>query len=517
MMLRKLLSAFRKTIRPLSRQLNGQFLAAMCFVTISVSATVFAGIEIPFVDSRSDTTVYTQFISEFGDCREALMEERPFPIDERETWSTGDQRLLREVIQFANSLFERRNWTQEMLDGRFDVAMDVKERSRYAAIRKGDARKPRKRDPIVGTIGVTYARYGKNLREKVPMEKTLDVDLPRPGNKGIIFELRTYAKDKVEGAHVFPQLLASALKMIFSELKKYPELYDTPVLYLYGDDLSVRFYRLLGFKVLDPNPVEYADSKWWTLVSTPRELEALVKNLDGERYLSNLNQTLNLKLPNGRPVVAAPRSDIWFENAGDLSHVTLNEETEVLSGVYAAAKTELEVHHVLESQDWQIRAKLSRPWFVEKLGFEIPAGTWVEVYSTGDLHSVWKMSRPIFIPSLGVTATSTIDVQYWETRQRKVPRLIEVMDFGKKVDLLPNLSAARRATVTWLRESRNQDWQPFSVDGIASPVSTSDGANVPKGGWVYVRAGQLLSKDRLYPELQDRAIRRFIYRNHTAF
>ena len=66
--------------------------------------------------------------------------------------------------------------------------------------------------------------------------------------------MRTYAKDKIRGTGVFPRLLAGALKLVFYELKNYPQLYNSKVLYLYGDEVSIRFYGMLGFEVVQSIP-----------------------------------------------------------------------------------------------------------------------------------------------------------------------------------------------------------------------------------------------------------------------
>lgn len=220
------------------------------------------------------------------------------------------------IIRFATKSMERRNWSDDFLSSREEIAKEFFDRSIYIKVEevpRGDASHGltwrhdfvQEEKKLRGTLGLTYATSQKNVfggmtNEKLlsridlllGMEKTLQKPVIRyfdSQGRSIIVELRTFAKDSASVELVRDVLISDGIAMTFAVIKNYPELYDQPIIYTYGDELSRRFYGKLGFKVQEhltplnsPIHTDAVDAKtgklvnWWVLAITPKDLE---KNL----------------------------------------------------------------------------------------------------------------------------------------------------------------------------------------------------------------------------------------------
>ena len=200
---------------------------------------------------------------------------------------------------------------------------------------------------------------------------------------------------------------------------------------------------------------------------------------------------------------AAPKSCIGLENECYQTELTLNEETEVLPGVWAAAGSDLQVTDNIRAgdwiDDWQLEVgRLSRPYFDKDLKAWIPAGSSIEMYPTGEVTSIRNVTSPVYIPALNVTTgrNAAIEIHYEEKAGRKFQNMISVLGFQNITDLTPAISAARDADVYWVRGGMTTPWRLYSVDSIARPLVTSDRVRLKKGDEVYVlRDGRPASED----------------------
>lgn len=268
-----------------------------------------------------------------------------------------------EVVRFASGNFERRGWSADFIAGRETIARDFTDRSTYIRVESHVATElvhpgttQYEKDGVLrGTLGLTYASATESemrdlsesailadTKKILPMERTLGKTVPRyydSHGKGVIVELRAFAKDQRAEESVREALISDGISMTFGAIKDHPQLYDQPIIYTYGDKTSVRLYRALGFKIDETttplaHPVRYEGRDWWVLSITPRDLE---KNLFFEspfrRTLQNVNQPVPIKLSNGKTVVAASHTQVKL---GGGPTFVLHEDIEIVPGIVAA-------------------------------------------------------------------------------------------------------------------------------------------------------------------------------------
>lgn len=291
-----------------------------------------------------------------------------------------------EIIRFANESFLRRGWSEEFLKEREKVAIEFSKRSKYLRNESWVATEdpPINRDlwkgtRLEGSIGITtaigtrkdFARLEELskrenltpedlLPEKdklIPQELTLRKPVTRyydSKGKSCIAELRAYSKNPESEELILKTLRADLVALTFHVLQNCPELYEKPIIYTYGDEVSVRMYRKLGFKIqehLTPlnGPIDHDQAKWWILAATPKDLEQFwlfghqdaegkwVGGLSGERHIYNINQPYPLKLPGGTDAYAMPGSHAFINKNDTVEYFTTYNATEVLPGVFAKA------------------------------------------------------------------------------------------------------------------------------------------------------------------------------------
>jgi hypothetical protein len=128
--------------------------------------------------------------------------------------------------------------------------------------------------------------------------------------------------------------------------------------------------------------------KWWVIQVTPRQWEANLFKLRGERTLSGLNQPHPFTLWDGKQSMSAPKATISFDSDNHVVQAAMNQDTEVSPGVFAAAGSE--VHW--ENQYVSTVDQTSEPFTAESPDGQIviPKGSTVRFDSSRD-HSVLEL------------------------------------------------------------------------------------------------------------------------------
>jgi len=444
-------------------------------VLLSLNAAGDTSITIPRWGVALSQQYYTEKIKEWGaTCPTLLSKKKSLTAIGRDAVeSPGSLYKLRKLFAFANGIFEGR-FTPEMVKERWGIAWAFKERSKYLAVRKGHAWWAKESDPIVGSIGVTWA----GVNEDLPVERVLGIKLPRPTGKcKQIFELRTYAKDNENGPDIFPLLIGGAIEWINEMIQDCPDLYDQPVIYFYGDELSIRFYRLLGFSVDESiTPVRHADTNWWVIKGTPRNLESLIKKFRELTGASMLNQPIPIKLPNGVTVEAAAGTSM--RNDSEAVRVTPNADTEILPGAWAAKGGPIYSYEYQGIRYYRL-SNLAKPFRVVELGLDIPAGSDVLLTADGHFQEANNLSAPVWIEQIQTTALPKETIQYRFNSETTAYEL-SLAQTTKSREVARGIWSGRGQLVTWVPRARG-GWRPNLVLGIDQPYTTPDGTKFKAG------------------------------------
>ena len=278
-----------------------------------------------------------------------------------------------EVVEVSNERFKNApGWgqLQEWLLERLAIARDYADRSRYWITRPWtdkNIKKPLRKSKVETTYGMTWSEYtredieGKSPEEiygnpklRLPEEKTLQLPVKRyfdSTGKGIAIEFRAVSKDP----HTTPNWLRDEglnqmIVGIIDAVKKYPELYDKPIVTCYADELHRGLYEhWMKMKVQtettpldkpafihDKNGQPDRRVAWHYIEVSPRDLEkVLIERSRGARTLLGLNLPYPFKLPDGREVMAAPKARISFDLNENVTQATLEKPTELENGIIA--------------------------------------------------------------------------------------------------------------------------------------------------------------------------------------
>ncbi len=249
---------------------------------------------------------------------------------------------IERVVNFANKRFERRGWSEKFRGKRLRSARKFAERSAYFYTMN--------QTDITGSIGLTVAKYSSrdSILEILPMEDTPVDDTPgwkldRPltsNGKGIIFEMRTYGMDEDANGDPFRSLWPRTYLIMKRELSDYPELWDQEIVYTYGDDTSIRMYRLRGFRLADPSihpPIQDEDGRvWHVLVSSPKKmLESFLSRIDYPLVVGGFKNPISFVTGTGDKFIADNASQIYLYGVKAPKSFTLFEHAEVKPGIWA--------------------------------------------------------------------------------------------------------------------------------------------------------------------------------------
>lgn len=318
------------------------------------------------------------------------------------------------IIGFADKQFERRGWSSEFLAERIKLAEKFP-KSEYFYTKQGDT--------VVGAIAATYAEYGgeQHHSERLPMEDSLHLtDLERPtdsAGRGLITEMRTYAIDGANPRDIRATLAFGALTSVLEKYRSYPELWNEPVIYTYGDEISLRLYGQMSFVNLSKQwqkaPVSHAGTQWWILGITPNKLKTLIDAEESRfgHFAKDGGETA--QLPNGRAVKFLSHFTQKIENGKMTLQIvrSLAVETEIDEGLWAAPGSDL-------------------------------------IFDTeGHLLTVTKISRPYRVPGTDLIAAADHKIEFYPRTGK--PRVIEAV--AQPFQILPDV---------WVRTGERVEWLP---------------------------------------------------------
>ena len=280
--------------------------------------------------------------------------------------SLGDQL---KIVEFATSQMKRR-WPADFLATREEKVREAFLRSFYVREDFSPGTPflhPNRNNSEVfaADIGLTYAQSSqkefnalseaelisnpklKNLL--LPMESTLKKVVPRhfdSRGKSVAVELRSYAKDPdidmASARRLKMKLRADMVSLTLAAVRDYPELYDQPIIWAYGDKESLRMYGPdFGFEVatdLTPldHPIHYGGVDWYFIAVTPRRFEQNLFKLKGARWISGVNQEHPVQTALGKKAFAASRSDIYIGDDGKVIRFIPAGDFEIAPGLIAA-------------------------------------------------------------------------------------------------------------------------------------------------------------------------------------
>ena len=176
---------FKTRMESASRHSPNKTMRLLAFVA-GFPAWAKTSVSVPEIDSREDDGIYTQFVSASGSCANDITPDvhEDFPLDENQIWSVGERRFDPANSRSSQTVFSsaaigprilsRRDFSWRGISVTFPLCSGPKRQSKS---------KIKRRNSIVGTIGVTHARYGNGVKEKLPMAASLGLDLPRPKGK----------------------------------------------------------------------------------------------------------------------------------------------------------------------------------------------------------------------------------------------------------------------------------------------------------------------------------------------
>lgn len=318
---------------------------------------------------------------------------------------------IADVIAFADKHFERRGWSSAFLAERIQLAEKFPNSEYYYT----DVNRE-----ITGSLAVTYAEFSPELLmtkgvPELPMEHALQTRLPRPvglNGASLITELRTYAIEPEFHSTAKSPLYFAALGSVVRRYERdHSELLDKPVIFTYGDRVSLKLYGAMGFKNLTQSwgdkPIRHAGEDWSIMGITPNQLKRLLKK-EYSRYSRNLKDGKSfVLLPDGREV------SITVEmGKNDLRYIA--EVTEILPGLRAAPKSDV------------VFAK------------------------TGELIEITKLAETYSDPHTGVTAAEGSRIQFFP----ETGRIHVISAINLPVELEPGVWARKGERVEWLSDGR---------------------------------------------------------------
>ena len=322
-----------------------------------------------------------------------------------------------EVVRIANPRFER-SWgnSPQFMEMREELAKHYAPQSDYFITQ---ARYPKVNgvlDPaeVPSTMGYTFAKFnrrdfegeGKDILKRlkslvdekgnakpgfeaevaeirskiVPGEEYLGVLFKRDGmydknGDGILIEFRTNSKELGSPDRTSDEAAVWMVGETMKIFKKHPEFYDKRVNVTYADRAHGKLYRKkYKMKVQHEttplkNPISISDTEgdtiqWWVVDTTLRKWESQLFNLRGFRVVEGLNQPHPFELPGfpeKRMSFSRRRDAIAFDTEGNITHATMNEDTEVAPGVFAPKG---------RGVDWHAKRVVTVPSIVKPLPVE---------------------------------------------------------------------------------------------------------------------------------------------------
>jgi hypothetical protein len=267
--------------------------------------------------------------------------------------------------------------------------------------------------------------YG-NLKFRLPEEKTLKLGVTRyidpDTGKGIAIELRALSKDPLSTpAWLRDEQMNRMIMDTLEVAKKYPKLYDKPIVSFYADPWHLEKYvgtekkpgwlraNIQEETTPRAHPVflEGADGKplkdppFWVCEVSPKTLEqVLMDRLKAGRTVGQFNLPHPFRLPSGEEAVALEGTTLAFDSEGSPTFATLRDRTRLAAGIYAAPS----------SNAWWVDQhlvhvdRISDPYILRHDGFDAhaPVGAtleWNSPYLLSRLRASWD--DVLYRPNIG--------------------------------------------------------------------------------------------------------------------
>lgn len=345
-----------------------------------------------------------------------------------------------ELGNFASKWFRRRKrFPEKFIETRGPNISAYRERSIYvweeahALPKSPDWAEP---DPVKlkGSVGLTFSQTHildddggdfllnpKYKDQHLTMEDSLGVAVPRytdsSGNSFVV-ELKTYAKDpSAEHEFDFPfklreKLRADLFTLAMASVHDYPELYEKPIFYTYGNLKSLRMYQEMGFEIEDSltpmgKPIHYKDEDWYVMKVTPKRFEENFFRLEGARTVSHLNQAHPVELPNGIKTKASAGTILKINNRGRATFFYPANEVEIAPGFFVAGPP--------SKVTFAANGSLERLDVLSQSHMGIPKGSDVEFYPSDPPNSRYQIrkitlkSETMDFPEQGITAHWSVE------------------------------------------------------------------------------------------------------------
>lgn len=258
-------------------------------------------------------------------------------------------------------------WIQERLA--IAKSKEYRGRSRYWISRPvSELGKPIRGSKIETTYAITWGKFSRsdiegvppdqicdNLKFRLPEEKTLRRPVTRYFDKkgrGIAFEFRAVSKDpETTPAWLRDEGLTQMIRGILEECKKFPELYNKPIVTCYADGPHRALYEhWLGMKlqsettpendpayIHDQHGKEIRTPPWWFIQVSPEQLEKVLveRNRLGGR-MGGLNRSPLFAIPGRRRARASTDAPLSFDSNNQVTSAKLQNQTKLEPGIVAA-------------------------------------------------------------------------------------------------------------------------------------------------------------------------------------
>jgi hypothetical protein len=361
------------------------------------------------------------------------------------------RRRTRAAIRFANIKFKRRGWTKAFRSERYQIARDFEQTSSYAVVR---ARFRKHAGKIMGTLGMTELRtLGGDPSDKLPMERSFGWKIPRVEGRPLL-ELRTYAMEETYGPEIFPLLFGQAIRWVHEAIRDDASLLDAPIIYTYGDKLSERFYARMGFERVPESemPAKFYEGRdWYPLRTTPAKFFAAHRLITQSYVIENLKGPVDLRLQDGRTVVAKGEDGIYYLGKDRVGTFTPLEPFDTGRGLWGTPVLAASRTRVSLFDDGSVRHVpfLHAPAQVAP-GIWADRGAALVWHPNGQLAYVSKLARatPLLTPQgrkIVAAPGSALDFEAYGGIG-KVERLLET------AEIYPGVFARARASVEWSEE-----------------------------------------------------------------
>jgi hypothetical protein len=251
--------------------------------------------------------------------------------------------------------------------------------------------------------------------------------------------------------------------MLQEVLKRYPELMKQPIIYTYGDDVSLRMYGPRGFVEADQKlypPIQDGKTKWRLLVATPADmLASFLGKKPGTRFWGTGTGPIRIRLKDGRSLIADASQWVQIEDGKPVSFV-LDRRQEVAKDVWAEKGTLITLDLELNLKrvgDLEFDLKLEPNLIAE-------AGLDMAFHSNGEVAMIRSIKKnyPTQVKGRRYVARAGTEIVFAPERVngKRVPRLIHPT---KPVEMFPGIFADPEGT-------HGIQWGAYGPDSLSFQI-----------------------------------------------